>query len=374
MTNSRTAWVKSATMLATTLLLASCAALPQVGPNKDQIYSGSTLEQGNAHIVAVDSRIAKVTDTTPALGFSSGFRNVDVLGPDTIRPGDILSLTIWENVDDGLLVGEGLNATQLTGVQVDGDGFIFVPYAGRIEAAGNTPEAIRRIITEKLQEQTPEPQVEVRRDSGDGATVTITGSVGAQGVYPIERPTRTLSSMIAASGGVLIDPQTAIVTILRSNQRSAIWYEDIFEIPDYDIALRDGDRINIKEDEREFTVLGAIGAQSVIRFQSPDLTAIEALAQAGGLRTNAADPTGIFILRKEDQAVAQAVLGQATTGEQNMVYVLNLTEPNGLFTARDFKMRDGDLVYVTEAPFTQWDKAISAIFGSLATAGSISSL
>nr|WP_119840703.1 polysaccharide biosynthesis/export family protein [Pseudooceanicola algae] len=361
-------------MLATTLLLASCAALPQVGPNKDQIYSGSTLEQGNAHIVAVDSRIAKVTDTTPALGFSSGFRNVDVLGPDTIRPGDILSLTIWENVDDGLLVGEGLNATQLTGVQVDGDGFIFVPYAGRIEAAGNTPEAIRRIITEKLQEQTPEPQVEVRRDSGDGATVTITGSVGAQGVYPIERPTRTLSSMIAASGGVLIDPQTAIVTILRSNQRSAIWYEDIFEIPDYDIALRDGDRINIKEDEREFTVLGAIGAQSVIRFQSPDLTAIEALAQAGGLRTNAADPTGIFILRKEDQAVAQAVLGQATTGEQNMVYVLNLTEPNGLFTARDFKMRDGDLVYVTEAPFTQWDKAISAIFGSLATAGSISSL
>jgi polysaccharide export outer membrane protein len=33
--------------------------------------------------------------------------------------------------------------------------------------------------------------------------------------------------------------------------------------------------------------------------------------------------------------------------------------------ARDFAIRDGDTVYVTEAPFTQFSKVIAAITGSL---------
>ena len=56
-------------------------------------------------------------------------------------------------------------------VQVDGEGYIFVPYAGRLQAAGNTPESIRKVITDQLKEQTPDPQIEVRRIAGDGATV-----------------------------------------------------------------------------------------------------------------------------------------------------------------------------------------------------------
>ena len=57
-----------------------------------------------------------------------------------------------------------------------------------------------------------------------------------------------------------------------------------------------------------------------------------------------------------------------------MVYVLDLTEPNGLFLARDFVVRDGDTVYVTEAPFVQWTKTLSAITGTLQTASSVNSL
>jgi hypothetical protein len=32
-----------------------------------------------------------------------------------------------------------------------------------------------------------------------------------------------------------------------------------------------------------------------------------------------------------------------------LIYVLDLTEPDGMFNARDFAIRDGDTVYVTEA-------------------------
>ena len=52
-------------------------------------------------------------------------------------------------------------------------------------------------------------------------------------------------------------------------------------------------------------------------------------------------------------------------GDQRLVYVLDLTRPNGMFEARDFVIRDQDTVYVTEAPFTQWSKAIAAVTGSL---------
>ena len=60
-------------------------------------------------------------------------------------------------------------------------------------------------------------------------------------------------------------------------------------------------------------------------------------------------------------------------GPQRLIYVLDLTQPNGLFLARDFLIRDEDTVYVTEAPFVQWQKSISAITGTAASANTLSS-
>ena len=51
--------------------------------------------------------------------------------------------------------------------------------------------------------------------------------------------------------------------------------------------------------------------------------------------------------------------------------VLDLTEPNGLFEARDFAIRDGDTIYVTEAPYVQWRKILSALTGTAGAANSL---
>lgn len=229
-------------MLAATLVVSSCG-LPRSGPDKTEVMTGSIKSRGNAFVVPVTDRINRIAGTPAALGFSDSFRDAGQLGSDTIRPGDTLGLTIWENVDDGLLVAEGQNATALEEVQVDGSGFIFVPYAGRIRAAGNTPEAVRRIVTEKLDEQTPDPQVEVRRLAGNGATVSVTGAVGGQGVYPIERPTRTLGTMLAQAGGVAVPPEIARVTLTRGARSVQVWFDDLYADPGHDIALRAGDSI-----------------------------------------------------------------------------------------------------------------------------------
>ncbi|WP_438987525.1 polysaccharide biosynthesis/export family protein [Marivivens donghaensis] len=359
---------RGAALIAACSLLGACG-LPRSGPNKAEIFAGSVMREGDAFVLIVDDRVNRIASVSPALGFSSSLENAAILGSDVISAGDVLGLTIWENVDDGLLVPQGQNATVLNELQVDGAGFIYVPYAGRVRAAGNSPERIRQIITEKLAEQTPEPQVQVRRLAGDGATVTVSGRVGGQGVYPIERPTRTLSSMIAAAGGVAIQPEIAQITVIRGEASGTIWYEDLFDHPAADIALRSGDQIYVKEDSRTFTALGATGSQSRVPFESKAISAIEALATVGGLQTAAADPTGVFVFRNEPAEIANQLLARTDlVGTQRVVYVLDLTQPNGMFMARDFAIRDGDTVYVTEAPFVQFNKAIAAATGSLTAA------
>ncbi len=358
-------WVKPVALGASMAFLTACG-LPQVGPNKSQIFAGSVQKQGDAYVVAVNDRVTRATAVVPALGFSNAFKNAAPLTSDTIRPGDTLGLTIWENVDDGLLAGPAQNSTALEEIQVDSGGFIFVPYAGRLRAAGNTPDQLREMITKQLSGQTPDPQVQVRRLAGDGSTVSLVGAVGGQGVYPIERPTRTLATMLAKAGGVTIKPEIAQITVIRGSQRGRIWFQDLYDHPQLDIALRAGDRILVEPDTRAFTALGATSKQSRVPFETQNLSALEAIAQVGGLVSSTSDPTGVFVFRNEPAEIADLVLGRNDlVGAQRMIYVLNLTEPNGMFMARDFVIRDGDTLYVTEAPYAQWTKTLSILTGTL---------
>ncbi|QXT40711.1 polysaccharide biosynthesis/export family protein [Gymnodinialimonas ceratoperidinii] len=340
--------------------------LPSAGPTRSQIFAGSVQNEGDAFVVEVNQRVTAATSLVPTLGFPRELLNAGVSNTDLIRPGDLLSLTIFENVTDGLLAGEGANAAQLTTLQVDTSGFIFIPYAGRIRAAGNTPEQLREVITRNLDEQTPDPQVIVTREAGDGATVVVAGDVNGQGIFPIERPTRTLSGVLAAAGGSALDPEVTRVTLVRGGHTGTVWYQDIFRDPNVDVALRADDRIVVEGDTRQFTALGATGAQTIVEFESRVISAIDAIASVGGLNPSLADPTGVFVLRNEPEELANLVLGRDDLiGTQRMIYVLDLTAPTGMFEARDFVIRDGDTVYVTSAPITQFNTAISALTGTL---------
>ena len=363
---NRLKWVNAALLCALVGTTTACSLLPRSGPSKNEIFAGSVQREGDAFIIVVDDRVVRASAVSPALGFTDDFVKTSIVGSDLIRPGDTLGLTIWENVERGLIVATGQNAAILSEIQVDGNGYIFVPYAGKIKAAGNTPDGIRRVITSKLSDQTPDPQVQVRRLAGDGATVSVVGAVSGQGIFPIERPTRTLSAMLARAGGVSVRPEIAQVTVIRGNKSNKIWFQDLFKYPDVDIALRNGDRILVEEDSRAYTALGATGAQTRIAFDSQNLSALEAIAQVGGLSATTADPTGVFVFRNEPQAIASQVINRNDlVGTQRVAYVLDLTRPNGIFFARDFIIRDGDTVYVTEAPIVTWNKTVSALTGTL---------
>ena len=328
------------------------------------------LNGGDAFIVSVNPQVTRATSVVPALGFTSDFTKAGLMGSDIISPGDVLSLTIFENVkDDPLLGNTGQRVSALNQVQVDGQGFIFVPYAGRILAAGQTVEGVRGAITRKLNPQTPDPQITISRVAGDGSAVTVAGSVAAQGNFPIGLANRSLTAMISKAGGVTVPAAVAVVRVTRGKRTEKVWLQDLYTNPGLDIALRPGDQIVVEQDTRAFTALGATGAQNRVPFTTQTLSALEAIATVGGLNSALADPTGVFVLRNEPAAIANAVLGRTDLqGAQRMVYVLDLTQPTGMFEDRDFLIRDGDTVYVTEAPFVQWTKTLGAITGSASAA------
>ena len=354
--------------------LAGCT-LPRSGPTAGEIKAAARAPVGDMHIVNVTPGIAAAARSSETLAFSETFVTAAPVSSDTIRPGDALSVTVWENVDAGLLAGVGQKVTALDRIQVDESGQIYVPYAGRLQAAGMTPDALRAEIVAKLESQTPDPQVEVARVAGDGATVSVMGGVRDPGVYPIETPTRRLSAMLAHAGGVVLVPDVAQIQMERGGKTGRIWLQDLYDNPRLDVALRAGDRIIVEEDRRSFTALGATENQSRVNFNKRDMSALEAIAAAGGLNGNAADPTGIFVFRSEPSSIANRILGRSDlVGEQQVAYVLDLTKPDGLFSARQFIIRNNDTVYVTEAPFAAWSRVLGTGATVVSLAGSVAAI
>jgi polysaccharide export outer membrane protein len=354
--------------------LAGCT-LPRSGPTSGEINAAASDAAYGVHIIPVTPPIASASRFVETLGFGADLVNAGVVSADVISPGDRLAVTVWESVDTGLLAGVGQKVTAVEEIQVDQSGAVFMPYVGRVQAAGRTPEQLRGEITAALDVQTPDPQVEVRRVAGDGATVTVLGGVRDPGVYPIESPTRRLSSMLAGAGGVAIVPDVAQVKLERGGRTGRVWLQDLYDNPRYDVALRSGDRIIVEEDRRAFTALGATGTQARIPFNKRELSAVEAIAAAGGLDGRAADPTGVFVFREERSEIANRVLGRNDlVGPQRVAYVLDLTRADGLFSAGEFIIRDEDTVYITEAPFAAWSRVLGVATGVVGIAGSVSAI
>jgi polysaccharide export outer membrane protein len=360
---ARAGWARALLLLAA---LAGCV-MPRSGPTAGEIRRAASTPEYDMHVVRVTPPIAAASRTSMSTGFGSDFIGAGVLSPDAISPGDTLQVRVWENVDTGLLAGAGQKATALESVQVDQAGGIFVPYAGRIQAAGDSPDQLRQKITASLETQTPDPQVEVVRVAGDGATVSVLGGVNAAGVYPIDASTLKLLPMLARAGGISLVPDVAQVRLERRGRVGRVWLQDLYDNPSLDIALRSGDRIIVEEDRRSFTALGAVVRQARVPFNKQDMTAIEAIAASGGLDGRTANPTGVFVFRQEPADVSNRVLARSDLiGPQRIAYLIDLTSPEGLFSAREFVIRDEDTVYVTEAPLGSWTRILA-----LATAAAV---
>lgn len=357
-----------------TLGLAACA-VPRAGPDYGEITAPAAAGL-EFDVVRVTPAVARATRIDERLGFDAALADLPAEDTDIIAPGDVLSVTVWENIDQGLLTPEGIGATALPQRRVDDHGMIFIPYVGPVRAAGISVAALREAIRAALADKTLEPQVDVSAVESRGRMVSVQGQVRSPGLYPIEQPTTRLLAMLARAGGVAEDPEVIRLKLRRGTATGEIWVQDLYDDPRNDVALRAGDAIIAERDRRLFTALGAVGRQATVPFPVRDLTVERAMGTVGGLVDGAADPTGVFVFRTERPEIAARVLAGSLVGTEGrrMVYLIDLTQPGGMFLAREFVMRDGDTLYVTAAPFTRWMKLLQSVAPLVNFSGSVKTL
>ena len=133
----------------------------------------------------------------------------------------------------------------------------------------------------------------MRRLAGNGSTVSLIGAVNGQGVYPIEAPdTNPCPPCWPQAGGVAIPPEVAQVTVIRGRstaQRSGSRISS--NIPEFDIALRGGDRILVEQDTtRLHRAWRNRLPKARVTFETQTLSAIEAIATVGGLTSGHRGP------------------------------------------------------------------------------------
>ena len=349
---------------ATICLLAVLGAcgLPRSGPSYSEIDPDGAPADYGFEVLPLTPAITRATAINEKSGFDVTFLKTKAEPYYLIERGDVLAITVWENADEGLLNATGVGATPLPHSKVDERGQIFVPYVGLLRASGRSLTQLRREIMSRLSGKTVDPQVDVFPVEQTGRSISIQGVVNSPGVYPIDRLTTHILPMLAKAGGVGIDPEVVRIKLRRGRLQGEIWLTDLYDNFENDVHLRAGDAIIAERDRRVFTALGAVNGNQSVQFPTRELSLIRALGIAGGLRDNSADPTGVFIFREEPPAIAQKLFPERTITEPiRVAYIVDLTEPAGMFLARDFQMRDRDTIYVTTAPYIRWLKILQAI-------------
>ncbi|MGB0507011.1 MAG: polysaccharide biosynthesis/export family protein [Pikeienuella sp.] len=353
--------------------LVSCG-LPRSGPYYEDLTEGRGEAEDGAgfDLIDVTPTVVALANINETLGFTIELINAKPEKTSILGVGDAVQVTVWERGENGLFSEIG-GATALTAI-IEENGHIYLPYIGLVRASGRTIDGLRRAIRKLLEEKTLDPQVEVKRETGDSKSITITGTAGIAGIVPIERTNRSLVSLLASAGFTVEDPETVRVVLRRGQLEGHIWLRDLYENPAYDVPVRSGDVIFLNKDTRHFLSLGAVG-QSRVPFPTRDISVLDALALVGGLNSAASDPTGVFIFRNEVPDIAARVSRKAQPGQrQKVAYLLDLTSGDALFLADQLKMRDGDVLVVTEAPFARFQKVATAIGSIIGFVGSAASI
>lgn len=269
-------------------------------------------------------------------------------GEAVIRPGDKIDLTIWDSQDNSLLTSATERLVSLKGIDVDAGGHIFVPYIGRLRVAGNTAESARRSIQSRMEDVVSAAQVQLTVSEGQQSSFSLVSGVARPGVYPLASQHQTVLEAISAGGGISTSLRNPQIRLIRAGKTFGISAKKLYDTPQLDTVLRGRDKIVVQPDDRYFRSLGAAGRERLIYFEDDHITALDAMSMMGGVNDTRANPQGILILREYNHRH----LGDGTTGptHQRVVFALDLTNADGLFSAGQFRVHPRDTVVVTESP------------------------
>ncbi len=170
--------------------------------------------------------------------------------------------------------------------------------------------------------------------------------------------TSVSSQGAAGQGGYLVNPYGQIYFPLVGNIRVAgltideirtslkLHLKKYIKSPEINVRVADFRG-------QKMYVFGEVNKPGLLPLNDQPLTIVDALTMTGGLDTSAADPKHIYIIRGN--------MSRPT------VYWLNAGMPDALLLAEHFNLQPGDILYVSSAVATQWNRVLAQLLPTILT-------
>lgn len=365
---------RGAVCLATCLLmvLGGCSAFPTQGPYPQDVASGKFEDPDKVQYVLADltpSMLVALKDTAPKTGIRGTIGDRRPAPELLLGVGDIVAVTIFEAAAGGLFIPQEAgsragNFVTLPNQEIDKAGLISVPYADLVRAAGRTLSQVKFDIEQRLRNRAIDPQAVVTLVDGRSSQVSVTGEVNSSIRYTLSKSGERLLDAVARAGGPRYPAFETYLTLRRGSRTAKAYLNQIIESPDENVYLYPGDTVVLNREFRSFMALGASGQNGQINFDNETLSLSQALGKAGGILDSRGDPAESYVYRLEHKKTV-AQMGYDTTPYLTqmvpVIYRVNLREPDGFFLAGKFMMRDGDVLFVSNAPIAEITKLLTLL-------------
>ena len=380
-------------LLISLLTCGGCGSLPSSGPSTSKILSRGKAEtrssKGKFTLIPVNEQVLQAVNVAdaPCTGISekelsNSRKTFGSPAEQRISIGDVVNVSIY-TTGGGLFGGgaamtsAGVNGVSVTGKEggvsmgtsvpsqvVDDSESITVPYVGRIAVVGKAPNVVEKEIAERMKGMAFTPYAVVTVGGRMGSDlVTLAGDVKAPHRISVPLPGLRIADAISEAGGTVGRDYESVVTLIRGGTARSAYLSEIFHNPSSNVYLRPNDTVVVTTHPWSYVTLGATG-QSLHSFQSARMTVAEALASSNGLEDNRANPEAVFLYRLETPSLLNRLGGSYHGGNSEgvpVIYHLNLRDPKGFFMAKEFAMRDKDIIFVGNAGSLGFQKAMNVI-------------
>jgi polysaccharide export outer membrane protein len=360
-------------------LLPGCAGfLPGIGPSRNAIDNSKSRPDAAAiQIVDINDTVTRQLLTQRASRLFSETLGNAPISARTVGPGDILEVSIWEAAPATLFgnppmtsaIGSSTintsHASTLPEQPVDEHGCIFVPFAGRIQAAGQSLASIEEEIVGRLKHKANQPEALVRMTRNLSSNATIVGEVNVSTRVPLVPGNEKLLDALAAASGVRAPVNKTTIQVTRVDKVYSLPLETIIRDPRQNVPLQPGDVVTALFQPYSFTALGATGKNEEVNFESQGITLAQALARSGGLLDARSNARGVFIFRllpKDALPWPQQPVATTADGLVPVAFRIDLSDPASFFAIQSFPMENRDILYVSNAPITEIQKYLNVLF------------
>lgn len=205
--------------------------------------------------------------------------------------------------------------------------------------------------------------------------VSVVGDVNSPNKFDVQPGGERVLDLIARAGGLKKQPYESSVTVQRGRTKATIAFNTLISNPAENIYVGGQDVIYIYGESKSYVAFGATGQNQKFTFGAERLSLAEAVGQAGGLLDSRADPGQTFVYRLESRRALEKmgidVTRFGTRTEVPTIYRTNFRDPASYFAAREFQMRDKDIIYVSNAASVQLVKFLSVLDTVSGTASNV---